>query len=230
MSARQRNIDAKKIVIATHNDGKVREINELLAPFGIEAVSAGELGLPEPVEDGASFEENAAIKASSAAGSSGLPALADDSGICVDALDGAPGIYTADWAEKPDGSGRDFDWAMEKLENELVKVGATETSQRSAKFVAVLCLCWPDGEKENFRGEVTGQIVWPPRGTKGFGYDPVFLPEGHTRTFGEMEADEKHGWDHQSGRSGLSHRARAFERFARRFFAEQFKDASETGS
>ena len=147
----------------------------------------------------------------------GLPSLADDSGLCVDGLDGAPGIYTADWAEKEDGSGRDFAMAMEKLHDALCK---ENTDNRNARFVAVLCLAWPDEHLEFFRGEVEGEIVWPPRGNAGFGYDPVFQPAGHTSTFGEMTADEKHGWDASKGDDGLSHRARAFAKFARECLAD----------
>ena len=209
-----RQLDSKKIVVATHNDGKLREIRELLAPYGLEATSAGELGLPEPAETGTTFEENAYTKAFAAASATGLPALSDDSGLEVDALDGDPGVYTADWAEKPDGSGRDFKMAMQKVEDLLQEKGATEPARRGGRFVAVLCLAWPDGHAEYFRGEVEGTLVWPPRGTRGFGYDPVFLPEGHEQTFGEMSASEKHSWEAGRGDLGLSHRARAFARFA----------------
>jgi XTP/dITP diphosphohydrolase len=204
-----------KLVVATHNKGKLAEIRDLIGPFGLEAVSAGELGLPEPAETGTTFEENAYTKAFSAARASGLPALSDDSGLCVDALGGAPGVYTADWAEKPDGSGRDFLMAMEKVESLLAEKGALVPAQRTGRFVAVLCLAQPDGRAEYFRGEVEGTLVWPPRGNKGFGYDPVFKPDGYTQTFGEMPASEKHGWEAGRGDLGLSHRARAFARFAR---------------
>jgi XTP/dITP diphosphohydrolase len=209
-----RQLDSKKIVVATHNDGKLREIRELLAPYGLEATSAGELGLPEPPETGTTFEENAHTKAFAAASATGLPALSDDSGLEVDALDGDPGVYTADWAEKPDGSGRDFKMAMRKVEDLLQEKGATEPARRGGRFVAVLCLAWPDGHAEYFRGEVEGTLVWPPRGTRGFGYDPVFQPDGYTQTFGEMSAGEKHSWEAGRGDLGLSHRARAFARFA----------------
>ena len=209
-----RHLTEAEIVVATHNAGKVAEINDLLRPFGLTAKSAADHGLGEPEETGTTFEENAYTKASAAAVSTGLPALSDDSGLCVDALDGAPGVYTADWAEKPDGSGRDFFMAMEKVERALQEKGATEPAQRAARFVAVLCLCWPDGHAEYFRGEVEGTLVWPPRGDKGFGYDPVFKPDGHDVTFGEMPASEKHGWEAGRGDLGLSHRARAFSRFA----------------
>ena len=204
-----------KLVVATHNKGKLAEIRDLIGPFGLEAVSAGELGLPEPPETGTTFEENAYTKAFSAARASGLPALSDDSGLCVDALGGAPGVYTADWAEKPDGSGRDFLMAMKKVEALLTEKGALAPAQRTGRFVAVLCLSQPDGRAEYFRGEVEGTLVWPPRGDKGFGYDPVFKPDGYTQTFGEMPASEKHGWEAGRGDLGLSHRARAFAKFAR---------------
>lgn len=209
-----RKLIEKEIVVASHNQGKVREINDLIGPYGFCARSAGELGLPEPEETGTTFEENARIKAVSAANGAGMVALADDSGLCVDALDGDPGVYTADWAEKPDGSGRDFAMAMEKVEQALKTAHANGKDARTARFVSVLCLAWPDGDIQWFRGEVEGTLVWPPRGEQGFGYDPVFLPDGHQRTFGEMSAEEKHGWDPKSGKPGLSHRARAFFRFA----------------
>lgn len=209
-----RQLDSRKIVVATHNDGKLREIRELLAPYGLEANSAGELGLPEPAETGTTFEENAYTKAFAAASATGLPALSDDSGLEVDALGGDPGVYTADWAEKPDGSGRDFGMAMQKVEDLLQEKGASEPARRGGRFVAVLCLAWPDGHAEYFRGEVEGTLVWPPRGNRGFGYDPVFLPDGHAQTFGEMSAGEKHSWEAGRGDLGLSHRARAFARFA----------------
>lgn len=209
-----RRLDSRRIVVATHNRGKLAEISDLIAPYGLEAQSAGDLGLPEPPETGTTFEENAYAKALAAATATGLPALSDDSGLMVDALDGAPGVYTADWAEKPDGSGRDFAMAMRKVEELLQAKGATAPERRAARFVAVLCLAWPDGHAEYFRGEVEGRLVWPPRGEKGFGYDPVFLPDGYQRTFGEMEAAEKHSWVAGRGDAGLSHRARAFAKFA----------------
>lgn len=202
-----------RIVVATHNAGKLAELADLMAPFGLEARSAAELGLAVPEETGTTFEENARIKALAAAEATGLPALADDSGLCVDALGGAPGVYTADWATLPDGS-RDFGVAMEKVEALLREKGATTPEERGGRFVAVLCLCFPDGETEYYRGEAEGRLVWPPRGTQGFGYDPVFLPDGHTKTFGEMPAEQKHGW--RPGQAeALSHRARAFQAFAR---------------
>lgn len=210
-----RKLTERTIVVASHNAGKVREINDLIGPFGFSARSAADLDLPVPVEDGTTFEENASIKALSAASATGLPAMADDSGLCIDALEGAPGIYTADWAEKPDGSGRDFAMAMQKVENALAEKGASSPAQRGARFVAVLCIAWPDGHLEYFRGEVEGEIIWPPRGDAGFGYDPVFKPQGHNRSFGEMSAEEKHGWNPDSADDGLSHRARAFAKLAR---------------
>ena len=202
----------KRIVVASHNAGKLAEFADLLAPFGLEAKSAKEFGLPEPEETGTTFEQNAYIKAHAAAVATGLPAMSDDSGLVVDALDGAPGVYTADWATKPDGS-RDFMMAMQRTEDALRNAGATEPAQRTGRFVAVICLCFPDGEAEYFRGEAEGTLVWPPRGTSGFGYDPVFLPTGHARTFGEMTAEEKHGWKPGMA-TATSHRARAFKKFA----------------
>ena len=190
-----------KVVIATHNAGKLVEMRELLAPFGVEAVSAGELGLPEPEETGTMFAENAGIKAKAAAEATGLPAFADDSGLCVDALDGAPGIFSARWA----GPGKDFAGAMARIFAELDRRGA---ASRRAHFVSALVLAWPDGHTELFEGRVFGELV-SARGSAGFGYDPIFRPDGHDRTFGEMTADEKHGVDWQKG-AGLSHRARAF--------------------
>ena len=196
---------AGRIVIATHNSGKLRELRELLAPFGVEAVSAGELGLAEPEETGASFRANARIKAQAAAAAAGLPAFADDSGLAVEALEGAPGIHSARWA----GPDKDFAGAMQKIETLLRERG---TSDRRAHFVSALCVAWPDGHLEEFEGRVDGTLVFPPRGDQGFGYDPVFLPEGHTHTFGEMSADEKHGLPPKG--KGLSHRARAFLKLA----------------
>jgi XTP/dITP diphosphohydrolase len=197
-----------KLVIATHNPGKLKEMRELLMSYGIEAVSAGELGLAEPAESGMSFEENARIKASAAATAAGLPAFADDSGLTVDALDGDPGIYSARWA----GPEKDFRHAMQTVEDKLRERGARERSQRNAHFVSALCLAWPDGHVEEFEGTVDGTLVWPPRGERGFGYDPMFLPMGHTRTFGEMTNVEKHGLPPRG--KGLSHRARAFLKLA----------------
>jgi XTP/dITP diphosphohydrolase len=205
-------LDGHEIVVASHNAGKLREFADLMAPFGIDAKSAKEYGLPEPDETGTTFEENAYIKAFAAAKATGLPALSDDSGLCVDALGGAPGVYTANWAEAPDGS-RDFGMAMQRAEVALQDVGAVAPAQRKGRFVAVICLAFPDGAAEYFRGEVEGTLVWPPRGELGFGYDPVFVPDGFEKTFGEMTAEEKHGW--KPGQpTALSHRARAFQKFA----------------
>ena len=187
------------IVIASHNPGKVREIGALLKPLGLRVVSAGDLGLPEPEETGATFEENALIKAKAAAEGAGLPALADDSGLCVDALGGAPGIYSARWG----GPEKDFAMAMRLVEEKLLAAGATTPAQRKAHFTCALALAWPDGTAETFTGEVHGHIVWPPRGDKGFGYDPIFVPEEHDITFGEMDPAKK---------DAMSHRARAFEK------------------
>jgi XTP/dITP diphosphohydrolase len=198
-----------RLVIATHNTGKLKEMRELLAPYGVSAVSAGELGLAEPEETGTTFRDNARIKALAAATVAKLPAFADDSGLAVDALKGAPGIHSARWA----GERRDFSRAMQKVEDELLARGATTASQRNAHFVSALCVAWPDGHLEEFEARVDGTLIWPPRGTAGFGYDPMFLPDGHDRTFGEMTADEKHGLP-PHGR-GLSHRARAFLKLAK---------------
>lgn len=192
---------AGRVVIATHNAGKLVEMRELLAPFGVAAVSAGELGLPEPDETGTMFAENAAIKALAAATASGLPAFADDSGLCVNALDGAPGLFSARWA----GPAKDFSGAMARITAELTRRGA---ATRRAHFVSALVIAWPDGHTETFEGRVFGELV-EPRGTRGFGYDPMFLPDGHDRTFGEISSEEKHGVDWETG-AALSHRARAF--------------------
>jgi XTP/dITP diphosphohydrolase len=191
-----------KLVIASHNEGKVREIAELLAPYGVEAVSAAELDLPEPDEIGVSFIENADLKARQAADLSGLPALADDSGLCVEALGDRPGLFSARWAEGEDGS-RDFMRAMRRVEEELQALGP-EVS-RDAHFVCALAVVWPDGHAEWFEGRVEGCLVWPPRGEKGFGYDPMFRPIGRKETFGEMDQAEKHR---------ISHRAAAFAKLA----------------
>lgn len=201
-----------KLVVASHNAGKLREFAELLEPFGLTVASARDFGLPEPEETGTTFEENAAIKALAAATATGLPALSDDSGLVVDALDGQPGVYTANWAEKPDGS-RDFAMAMDRTERLLKERGATGEAERTGRFVAVICLAEPDGTTTFFRGEAEGHLVWPPRGALGFGYDPVFRPLGHERTFGEMSSQEKHGWK-PGDADALSHRARAFKLFA----------------
>ena len=199
-----------EIVIATHNPGKLQEMRELLAPYGIAAVSAGELGLAEPDETGASFAGNALIKARAAAMAAGLPALSDDSGLCVEALGGGPGIYTAGWA----GPGKDFGLAMQKVEDTLQRQGALTPQQRRAHFVSALCVVWPDEHVETVEARVAGVLVWPPRGTLGFGYDPMFLPDGHSRTFGEMTSLEKHGMPVDGGMA-LSHRARAFQALAK---------------
>ena len=198
-----------KVVIATHNSGKLREMRELLAPYGIEAVSAGELHLAEPDETGLTFIANAYIKAKAACDASGLPAFSDDSGLCVEALNGDPGIYSARWA----GPEKDFSAAMAKIEAELAKKEAKEPSQRRAHFISALSIVWPDGEQIEVEGRVDGTLVWPPRGDAGFGYDPMFLPDGHTRTFGEMTSIEKHGLPPLG--LGLSHRARAFTMLAK---------------
>jgi XTP/dITP diphosphohydrolase len=193
-----------RLIIATHNPGKLAEMRELLAPYGIDAISAGELGLPEPDETGMSFRDNARIKAQAAAKAASLPAFADDSGLVVDALGGEPGIYSARWA----GPDKDFFRAMKMIDDKLRDRGATTPDQRKAHFVSALCVAWPDGHVEDFEARVDGTLVWPPRGEKGFGYDPMFLPDGHTRTFGEMSSEEKHGLPPRG--LGLSHRARAF--------------------
>lgn len=201
-----------RVVIATHNPGKLAEMRALLEPFGVEAVSAGELGLPEPEETGTTFAENAAIKANAAAQASGLPALADDSGVCVEALDGAPGLFSARWA----GPAKDFGAAMGRIECELARRGATTPERRRGHFVSALMIAWPDCEESLFEGRVWGELVWPPRGDSGFGYDPMFRPDGHARTFGEMSAAEKHGIDWtRADPAPLSHRARAFLDLAR---------------
>jgi XTP/dITP diphosphohydrolase len=199
---------AGRVVIATHNPGKLVEMRELLAPYGITAVSAGELGLAEPEETGTTFAENARIKAVAATQASSLPAFADDSGLAVDALDGEPGIHSARWA----GPSKNFAAAMQDVDRRLRERGATAPTQRTAHFVSALCIAWPDGHLEEFEARVDGTLVWPPRGERGFGYDPMFLPDGFDRTFGEMESVEKHGLPPR-GR-GLSHRARAFVKLA----------------
>ena len=197
-----------RLVIATHNPGKLVEMRDLLSPYGIDAVSAGELNLAEPDETGDTFAANARIKAEAAAQATQLPAFADDSGLCVDALDGAPGIYSARWA----GETKDFTAAMTRIERLLQERGAFSIDQRKAHFVSALCVAWPDGHCEEFLGNVDGTLVWPPRGVAGFGYDPSFLPDGHQRTFGEMMAAEKHGLPPDG--LGLSHRAKAFMKLA----------------
>jgi XTP/dITP diphosphohydrolase len=197
-----------KIVIATHNAGKLQEMRELLAPYGLLATSAGELGLPEPEENGFMFSENAAIKALASARASGLPTIADDSGLCVDALDGAPGIFTADWAGNP----RDFTVAFGRVARELT-LRDVDPNGAKAHFVSALVVAWPDGETALFEGRVFGTIAWPPRGSNGHGYDPFFQPDGETKTFGELPPEAK---------NGLSHRSRAFAKLK----ASLLKDAS----
>lgn len=197
-----------RLVIATHNPGKLAEMRELLAPHGVEAISAGELNLPEPEETGTTFQANARIKAIAAANAAGLPAFADDSGLAVDALAGQPGIHSARWA----GASKDFAAAMARIERLLQERGAREGAQRKAHFVSALCVAWPDGHLEEVEARVDGTLVWPPRGGAGFGYDPMFLPDGHARTFGEMTSIEKHGLPPLG--MGLSHRAKAFVKLA----------------
>lgn len=197
---RRKLVSGNRLVLASHNKGKLREIAELLAPYGIDVVSAGELGLPEPEETEATFAGNARLKSVAAATASGLPALSDDSGLEVEALDGAPGIYSARWA----GPTKDFTMAMSKVEDALVLKGATTPDSRRANFIAVLSLAWPDGSSQEFEGKVFGTLVWPPRGGQGFGYDPMFLADGYTETFGEMAPEAKHA---------ISHRAVAFKKF-----------------
>ena len=195
-----RRCEGGRLVVASHNPGKVREIGDLLRPFGFKAVSAAELGLPEPEETGSTFRENAELKARAAALAARLPALADDSGLVVPALGGAPGIYSARWS----GPSKDFRVAMERVQAEL-----GGSADRRAHFICALAMAWPDGHVESFEGRVDGTLVWPPRGTHGFGYDPMFLPEGGDLTFGEMEPEAKHK---------ISHRARAFAQLTARCF------------
>jgi XTP/dITP diphosphohydrolase len=194
-----------KLVIASHNQGKVREIRALLEPFGIEPVSAGDLGLPEPDETEDSFIGNALIKARASAQGSGMVALADDSGLMVDALGGAPGVYTADWAETPQG--RDWQLAMQKVEDKLRALGPA--TPRDAQFICTLVVAWPDGHHEAFEGKVHGSLSWPPRGTLGFGYDPVFVPDGYDQSFAELDPAAKHA---------ISHRAEAFKKLVAALF------------
>ena len=205
-----RKLGSETLVIATHNAGKLKEISALLAPYGMNCVSAGSLGLPEPAETGTTFIENALIKARAAAEGSGLPALADDSGLCVDALGVRPGVYTADWAERQwfEGQpGRDWYMAMGKVEGLLCEQGPDV--DRSGRFVCVLAIAWPDGGSVVYEGEVRGSLTWPPRGALGFGYDPVFVRKGDTQTFAEIDPEAKHR---------ISHRADAFAKLV----AEQF--------
>ena len=197
-----RHFDSKKLVIASHNQGKVREIGELLAPFGVETVSVAELNLPEPVEDGESFIANAEIKALAAATKSGLPALSDDSGLEVNALGGEPGIYSARWA----GPSKDFAIAMAEINRQMA-----DYNDRRANFTCALTLAWPDGHMESFEGKVFGEITWPMRGEKGFGYDPFFVPNGYQQTFAEMEPAAKHA---------MSHRADAFKQLINACFTK----------
>ena len=189
-----------RLILASHNPGKIREISALLAPLSITVISAGTIGLPEPEETGATFAENALIKARAAATTGGFPALADDSGLAAEILSGEPGIYSARWA----GPTRDFAIAMRSLEERLASVGASAPEQRRAEFICVLSLCLPEGWHREFEGRVGGRLIWPPRGTLGFGYDPMFMPDGYAMTFGEMPPDAKHA---------MSHRAAAFRKF-----------------
>jgi XTP/dITP diphosphohydrolase len=191
-----------RLVVATHNPGKVWEINQLIGPYGLDAVAAKDLGLTEPAETETTFRGNARLKALFAAEGSGLPALADDSGIEIEALDGAPGVYTADWA----GPKRDFSIAMQRVHDELERRIGWRGEPAPANFISVLCLAWPDGRCEFFEGKVYGSVVWPPRGTNGFGYDPIFVADGQRLTFGEMEPADKYA---------ISHRTRAFDAFKR---------------
>lgn len=199
----------ERLVLATHNAGKLKEFQELLAGFGLEIVSAAELGLPEPEETGTTFVENARIKAHAAATAANCIALADDSGLSVDALGGKPGVYTANWAETPNG--RDFSVGMRRVEDALQAAGAHGPGDRHGAFNATLCLAHPDGREQIYVGKVDGTIVWPPRGEQGHGFDPVFMPQGYDITFGEMPPEMKHSW--APGKIGLSHRAKAFGLF-----------------
>ena len=211
----KRKLTPGRMVLATHNAGKVREIAALLGPYGMDMVSAGELGLPEPDETGTTFAENALLKARAAAAASGLPAIADDSGLCVAALGGQPGVYTADWSEVqsfegnaayPTGS-RDWYMAMGKVEGRLAELGPD--TDRGGYFTCTLAVVWPDGEEAVFEGRVHGALTWPPRGTLGFGYDPVFIADGYDRTFAEIDPSEKHA---------ISHRADAFAKLVAALF------------
>ena len=197
-----------KLVVASHNEGKIREIRDLLRPFGVCTLSAGELGLPEPEETGTSFAQNAELKARAAAKASNMAALSDDSGLAVDALGGAPGIYSARWGELPDGSGRDFNYAMARVYEESKKTGGPKT----ARFICALSLAFPDGETHTYEGKVEGHIVWPPRGNRGFGYDPIFRAIGDSQTFAQINPKEKHA---------KSHRADAFAKFIKIWFAQE---------
>jgi XTP/dITP diphosphohydrolase len=208
MSAPPRLRVGDRLVIATHNAGKLTEFRDLFEPYGLDIVSAGELDLPEPDETGTTFIENARIKAHASASASGYLALSDDSGLCADALGGQPGVYTANWA----GPGRDFNLGMRRLEDALQAANATRPADRRAHFMATLCLAKPDGTDWIFEGKVDGTLLWPPRGERGHGFDPVFMPDGYDITFGQMPAAMKHSWE--PGKAGLSHRARAFASFA----------------
>jgi len=201
-----RRFDGDRLVVASHNPGKAREIAELVEPLGIGVVAAGELALDEPEETGTSFQENAALKARAAATAAGLPALADDSGLCVDALGGDPGIYSARWA----GPDKDFRLAMERVQERLAG------RESRAHFACALALAWPDGHVETVAGRVDGELTWPPRGQKGFGYDPIFVPDGYAATFGEFEPADKHA---------ISHRADAFAKLLTRCFPAAGRNA-----
>jgi len=207
MTAMPKLREGDRLLLASHNKGKLKEFQELFEPFGLEIVSAGELGLPEPEETGTTFVENARIKAHAAASASGMLALSDDSGLCVDALGGDPGVYTANWA----GPNRDFTHGMKRVEDALQAANATTPGQRRGAFNATLCLAHPDGRDWIFEGRVDGTLVWPPRGDLGHGFDPVFMPDGYDITFGQMPSEMKHSWS--PGEKGLSHRARAFAKF-----------------
>jgi XTP/dITP diphosphohydrolase len=201
-----------RLLLATHNAGKVRELTELLKDFDLDIVSAGELGLPEPEETGTTFVENARLKAHAAASAANMLALADDSGLCVDAIGGQPGVYTANWASAgKNGSDRDYTAGMRRVEDALQAANATTPAQRRGSFRATLALAHPDGRDAVFEGIAPGTLVWPPRGDMGFGFDPVFMPDGYDITFGQMPSSAKHSWSH--GKVGLSHRARAFAKF-----------------
>jgi len=207
-----RQFQIKELLIASHNQGKLQEFTALMADFDVRVHGAAELGLSEPAETGTTFEANALIKAQAGAQATGMVTLADDSGLCIDALGGKPGVYTAEWAMMPDGS-RDFDHAMARVEHELRQCNALHPVERQARFVCVLCLAWPDGEARYFRGEVKGHIHYPPKGQGGFGYDPIFIPAGYDKTFAQMSGEEK-----RSGKGDgqpLSHRARALTLFTK---------------
>ena len=207
MSAIPRLRAGDRLVLASHNRGKLAEFRELFAPFNLELISAADLELPEPEETGTTFAENARIKAHAAAKAANMLALSDDSGLCVDALGGDPGVYTANWA----GPTRDFNHGMKRVEDALGAANATTPGQRHGAFHATLCLAHPDGRDALYEGKIEGTLVWPPRGDIGFGFDPVFMPQGFDITFGEMPSSMKHGW--APGQTGLSHRARAFAKF-----------------